>query len=70
VSNDYNKHHVIVFWERTFPDVQTHGQFWRPKKQADGDEEHVRHDVLQPQGDKGENRPPHANHLGSQVLSL
>lgn len=55
---------------RTFPDVHAYGQSRSAQKQAHGDEEHVRHNMFQAQCDEGEDRPPHAHHLGSQVLSL
>jgi hypothetical protein len=56
--------------DHTFPDVQTHRQPWRAQEQADGNKKHVCHKVFQAQGDEDEDRPPHADHLGSEVLSL
>jgi hypothetical protein len=60
----------VIRVDRTFPDVQAHGQARSAQEQAHGNEKHVCHNVFQAQGDEGEDRPPHAHHLGSQVLSL
>ena len=54
----------------TFPDIQAHRQTWSAEKQANGDEEHVGHNMFKSQRDKGKYWPPHTDRLGRYVLGL